>query len=67
MGDEKKLPADDPQAGTIDDPNVTDPYAHLRQEEKRNDVTGDDEDATEPTTGEEGEQATPGPGEQAGY
>lgn len=29
-----KLDADDPAAGTIDDPNVEDPYAHLRGREE---------------------------------
>lgn len=29
-----KIDVDDPVAGTIDDPNVQDPYAHLRKREE---------------------------------
>lgn len=47
MSDER-TPTDDPVAGTVDDPNVEDPYAELRAKNEaaaavaRNDATDDD-------------------------
>lgn len=35
-----KLDPDDPAAGTVDDPSVEDPYAHLRNKEKEQGTAG---------------------------
>jgi len=37
------LDADDPEAGTIDDPNVEDPYAHLRPAAEEDDAVEEDD------------------------
>jgi hypothetical protein len=69
MSDEK-LAADDPLKGTVDDPEVTDPYAHLRDKAKEQGTTETDtetetetEQVDDPDAGEPVEPT----GDQAGY
>lgn len=64
------LDADDPRKGTVDDPDVEDPYAHLRDKEKEQGTAGADADEPVAEDTEPEPDAVPGAegtgGDQAG-